>query len=46
MKQRIGIGLAFAMAAVVLVAIYAEYRHCAESGGRLVRGVVWFECVP
>jgi hypothetical protein len=31
---------------VVLALVLREYRACDRQGGTLVRGVIWYECIP
>lgn len=39
------IAVCVAVAVGILIALRVSYLNCADRDGRLVRGVIWYECV-
>ena len=43
--KRIARAALIAALAAIAIGMYTSWSGCAESGGALVRGLIWFECV-
>ena len=41
----IGIIIYGTLISLLLIFIIYEYKICVSSGGKLVRGMIWFECI-